>query len=359
MKTFHHATVAALTLWLIGLAPGPTWAQTPAAAEATTPAVRTSTLSSIWVFPEREAPARVVARNESRLSFEVAGTLLRWHADVGSTVRQGDLLAEIDPRDFDLAVRRAQTALDAAQARLALAQAQLQRSRDLVAQGFFSQEALAQRETEVQLLQADVATQQSLLATAQRQRDKTRLRAPFAASVKQRLAQTGEAVSPGGVLYVLSETGGAEVLASVTPADAPSLRAARERWLLVDGQRHALGRLQLSPTVDTPARTQAARLSLPDSATAPASGSSGSLRWRDARPHLPPAQMVRRGDALGLFVQVGEGTEARARFVALPGAQEGRAAALPASLGASMRVITTGQAGLADGESIRLDPATR
>ncbi len=51
-------------------------------------------------------------------------------------------------RDAELDVQRAQAALEASKARLKLAQGQLQRSRDLVAQGFFSQEALAQRETE-------------------------------------------------------------------------------------------------------------------------------------------------------------------------------------------------------------------
>ncbi|MDZ4357018.1 MAG: efflux RND transporter periplasmic adaptor subunit, partial [Variovorax sp.] len=206
----HLTLVAALLCCGLSL---PGWAQQApgVSAQAATVPSRTSVgvarLDTVWIQPEREAPASVIARNESKLSAEVSGTLLRWTADVGAQVARGQVLAQIDPRDAELAVQRAQAALDASQARLKLAQAQLQRSRDLVAQGFFSQEALAQRETEVTLVQTELSTSRAQLATAQRQLAKTTLRAPFAGSVKERLAQTGESVAPGSVLYVLSESG--------------------------------------------------------------------------------------------------------------------------------------------------------
>ncbi|MDP2418688.1 MAG: biotin/lipoyl-binding protein, partial [Hydrogenophaga sp.] len=171
----QQATQLALGLSLL-LCGHSVWAQTSAPAATTSTAsasaarasVGVARLDSVWVQPEREAPANVVARNVSRLSAETAGTLLRWNADVGATVKRGDVLAQIDPRDAELSLQRTQAALDASNARLKLAQAQLQRSRDLVAQGFFSQEALAQRETEVALLQTEISANRAQLATAQR-----------------------------------------------------------------------------------------------------------------------------------------------------------------------------------------------
>jgi RND family efflux transporter MFP subunit len=358
----HLTLVAALLCCGLSL---PGWAQQApgVSAQAATVPSRTSVgvarLDTVWIQPEREAPASVIARNESKLSAEVSGTLLRWTADVGAQVARGQVLAQIDPRDAELAVQRAQAALDASQARLKLAQAQLQRSRDLVAQGFFSQEALAQRETEVTLVQTELSTSRAQLATAQRQLAKTTLRAPFGGSVKERLAQTGESVAPGSVLYVLSESGAAELQAILSPADVPGLRAGSELRFDAAGEQLPVRLLRVGSTLSAPARTQTARLAFAPAASSstPPAGTSGTLRWRESRPHLPPALMVRRNGALGVFVQQGSGAQATARFVAIPGAQEGRASALPAALGAETVVVVNGQAALQQGAAIDARPA--
>lgn len=349
---------SALALGLV-LGMNSAWAQAnPTAPEASSPArasVGVARLDSVWVQPEREAPANVVARNVSRLSAETAGTLLRWTADAGATVKRGEVLAQIDPRDAELGVQRVQAALDASAARLKLAQAQLQRSRELVAQGFFSQEALAQRETEVALLQTEASANRAQLATAQRQLGKTTLRAPFDASVTERLAQAGEAVAPGSVLYVLTDSGPTELATSLSPADVAGLRAARTVRFETPNASHAVRLLRVAPTVTAPARTQAARLTFTEPATAPAAGTSGTLRWQTSTPHLSPGLMVRRQNGLGVFVQQGSGAQATARFVPLPGAQEGRATAV--TLPADTRVIVSGQAALQHGQAIDVQAA--
>lgn len=356
-STCQTAAWSALTLSLV-LGLSSAWAQTsttpiatpPAAASPARALVGVARLDSVWVQPEREAPASVVARNVSRLSAETAGTLLRWTADVGATVKRGDVLAQIDPRDAELGVQRAQAALDASNARLKLAQAQLQRSKELVAQGFFSQEALAQRETEVALVHTEASANRAQLATAQRQLGKTTLRAPFDGSVTERLAQAGEAVAPGSVLYVMADSGPAELATSLSPADVAGLRATHAARFETPGASHAVRLLRVAPTVTAPARTQAARLAFADATTAPAAGTSGTLRWQEAAPHLPPGLMVRRQNVLGVFVQQGSGAQATARFVPLPGAQEGRATAV--ALPAETPVIVRGQAALQPGQAI-------
>ncbi len=324
-----------------------------ASAPARTP-VAVARLDSVWLQPEREAPAVVVPRNQSKLAAEVAGVLERWTVDVGAEVRKGDVLARIDPRDAELSRDRARAALQAAQARLDLAQAQLGRAKGLVSEGFFSQEALAQRETEVALLRSDAAANRAQLALAQRQLDKTTLRAPFAGSISERLAQTGETVAPGSVLFVLTETGAPEIDATLAPADVPGLRrATAPRFEQARGE-HAARLLRIGATLDVPARTQAARLAFADPAAAPPPGTSGRLRWVEPKPHLPPDLVQRRAGVLGVFVQQGSGAGATARFVALPGAQEGRATPLPTSLDAATPVIVRGQAALQDGRPIEV-----
>jgi len=313
-------------------------------AQASAPVIALRALSALATAPWREAPAGVLARNESQLSAQVSGTLLHWTVDAGASVRRGDVLAQLDPADYRLALERAQAAQDAAQARLNLMQSQLKRARELVARGFFSAEALSQRETEVQLALSELASSSAALASAQRQLQKTTLRAPFAASVKQRLAQVGESVTAGAPLYVLVEAGAAEVSAALAVNDVTSLRRATQVVFETQGQRCPVRLLRLAPTITAPARTQEARLALAQ--TCAVVGAQGRLLWQDHRPHIPATVLVRRGPGLGVFVR----QDGKARFVPLSGALEGQAAAV--DLPPDTVLVVRGQNALQDGQAL-------
>ncbi|NLE36963.1 MAG: efflux RND transporter periplasmic adaptor subunit [Pirellulaceae bacterium] len=80
--------------------------------------VRAIKVGDVKAIQGREFPGRANARKEVDLSFRVSGPLISLPVDVGSTVKAGDVIAAIDPRDF-------QTALDSALANLGRAQASL------------------------------------------------------------------------------------------------------------------------------------------------------------------------------------------------------------------------------------------
>ncbi|TNF60586.1 MAG: efflux RND transporter periplasmic adaptor subunit [Burkholderiales bacterium] len=335
-------------------------AWTPVSAqEAAAPPVETASLQASQVFPGREAAARVRARNVSRLAAEIGGTLQQWTVDVGAGVRRGQVLARIDPRDQELAVQRARAALDASEARLSLARSQLQRARELTAQGFLSTEALAQRETEVALVQAETEASRAQLATVRRQLDKTVLRAPYDGEVLERHAQTGEAVTPGSLLYVIAEQAAVEIDATIHPQDAAALSQARQLRFEAEGRTHPVGLLRIGATVSEPARTRTARLSFAADGDVPAPGTAGTLRWEDGRPHLPPGIVVRREGRLGVFAVQEQGASAVVRFRALPGAQEGRAVPVPPDWPKTLLLVVRGQSALQDGQTVSPQPATR
>lgn len=340
MRTFPQVIGSVLWLSLACLA-GPAMAQT----------IQTSRLDAIWIQPERTAAAQVLARNESRLAAEVGGRIERWSAEVGDNVNRGDVLVRIDPADYQLALDRARAQQQAAQARLDLALTQLQRAQDLVDQGFFSQEALTQRETEVALFEAELTAATSHMRTAERQLNKTALRAPFAGTVLQRHAQVGETVAIGSLLYVLAETGPVEVHASVSPADVAGLRQATRIEFMpqLGGVPQEVELARLTDSLQASSRTQTARLTPVGDANWP-SGSTGTIRWQDPTPHIPATLIVRRDGRLGIFVQ--EGTQAR--FVPLPNAQEGRAA--PTQLKPNTRIVVQGQAALSEGQTLSPQP---
>ncbi|MCU0955945.1 MAG: efflux RND transporter periplasmic adaptor subunit [Hydrogenophaga sp.] len=343
-----------LTL-LAGAMAGPVALAQPVSNTSGSTTIRTveaARLDASQVFPVRDAPARVRARNVSRLSAEVAGTLQQWTADVGASVKRGQVLARVDPRDQELGVQRARAALEASQARLALAQTQLQRARDLTAQDFLSPEALAQRETEVALVRAEADANRAQLATAQRQLDKTVLRAPFDAEVVERHAQTGEAVAPGSLLYVLAEKGAVELDATVNPLDATSLPQARRLRFEADGQERPVRLVRIGSTMSEPARTRTARLAFEAGSDAPSAGTAGRLIWEDARPHLPPQWLARRNGVIGVFVVEENAANPTVRFRPLPGAQEGRVVPVPADWPGSTLLVVGGQSALQDGQTV-------
>lgn len=326
--------------------------------------VQVQAFSQAAVYPQREAAATVVPRQESRLSAELTATVVELRLEAGQRVARGDLLVRLDDADYRLALDRAQAQREAAAVRLALALRQLDRTRELIQGRFVSPELLNQRETEVASLRAELQVLEVQVATAQRQLEKTVIRAPFDGAVRDRQAQLGELAVPGMPLATLVTLQDSEIAARIGAGDADWIGLAREMVFEWTGEQRPVRLLRLSPLTDRESRTREARFALAPVAAQPAGagarasrpvplspGAEGRLLWRDPRPHLPPEILVRRGDAIGAFIEV----DAIARFVPLPGAQEGRPAV--AVLPANAQVVVRGQTALREGTALRPSPA--
>jgi len=321
---------------------------TPAYARAdsvhTAPAVVIKPLSQVAIYPEREASAQTVSLNESRIAAEISGRIEAIPVRVGERVARGAVLARIECRDHELARERADSALKSARARLALAEQQLARARELSTRGFISKEALNSRETEAQIFRAETEQARAQLDTAARAVGKCSVRSPFAAIVRERLGQVGELAAPGSPLVALSDAERVEVSTQLQLQDAESLSKAPVVRFAAYGGVKELALLRVSPAISPQARTVEARLRFKGEPAA--AGSSGSVTWRDTRAHVPAEFVVRRGDRLGVFVDEG----GVARFHPLAEAQEGRPA--PADLPPGMRIVVSGQLALRDGQPL-------
>lgn len=98
----------------------------------------------------------VRSRHETQLGFRIPGKISARLVDAGALVKPGDVLARLDPADTALSAA-------AAEAQLALADAEAKRYRQLRVQNFVSQAALDGKETTLQATraQADLARNQS------------------------------------------------------------------------------------------------------------------------------------------------------------------------------------------------------
>ncbi len=316
----------------------------PPAAVPPAPTFQRVRLVDVALHPERSAPAAVIGKHEARLAAEVAATIRALPVDVGQTVKRGAVVVQLDPRDAALALERAAAALAQAAARQQLAQVQLERARALREKNFYSAEALTLRETELLAAAADLRAATAQRDSARHALDKHTLRAPFDAVVRSRAAQLGELASPGSVLLTLVDQGELLLAAQLQPEDAASLAQASQPEFAAAGERHPLKLLRVSPALNRDSRSFEARLAF--TGPPPPAGFEGRLLWREPQAHLPAELMVRRAGRLGVFVA----ENGKARFHALPAAQEGRPAAI--DLNPDAAIVSQGRHALQDGMAL-------
>lgn len=110
-------------------APGSATAATPAPAQPASFTVTAASVQARDVQRTVETTGSLLAWQEVVLNTAVSGTLARLHVDLGDRVEAGQVVAELDRREFTLAVQQAQAALRAARDALVRARAQAEASR--------------------------------------------------------------------------------------------------------------------------------------------------------------------------------------------------------------------------------------
>ncbi|MCB1907820.1 MAG: efflux RND transporter periplasmic adaptor subunit [Rhodocyclaceae bacterium] len=294
-------------------------------------------LAELAAYPGYSVPATVHARDEARISAEVAGRIEELAARVGQAIDEGAVLAHLDDRSHRIEVRRARAALSLVDKRIRLAESQLARSERLADENFVSDDALKVQRTELEVLSAEREAAVQALAAAQLELARTTIRAPFDGVVRERLASVGELAAPGTALLILAATDQAEIRAAVPIAQLAELRAAERLLLAAGGREREVRIVRVSGVVDTEGQTREVVLR-GDEGLPP--GLAGELRWRSPLPHLPAGFLQLRGGHLGAFViEAGEPV-----FVPIDGAEFGRPAAVDWPL--TTEVVDEGRLGL-------------
>ena len=144
---------------------------------------------------EAEYAAEIRPRLESRLGFRVAGKIIRRQAEVGQKVQAGQVLAEVDPKDYRLSADAAQAQVNAAKTNRDLAQADFNRFKNLKDQNFISGAELDRREAAVLSAQAQLEQAQSQLAAQGNQAGYARLVADHPGVVTAVEAEAGQVVA--------------------------------------------------------------------------------------------------------------------------------------------------------------------
>jgi RND family efflux transporter MFP subunit len=132
------------------------------------------------------------------IGVRVAGRIDRYFVEEGDRVEPGQALVQLDPRDYEAAVKRAEAMLAVARANAALKERQLTRARSLAGSGVISREELDLRVAEANATAASVQQAEAELAVARVSLDYTTLRAPRRGVILAKFKEVGEIAVPGG-----------------------------------------------------------------------------------------------------------------------------------------------------------------
>lgn len=191
-------------------------------------AVKLLTVGASEVQAQRLFAADVRARVESRLGFRVAGKLVQRHVELGQAVRAGQLLAQLDARDYRLAVQAAQAQVAAATTQRDLAQADYERFAQLKAQNFISGAELDRRRATAQAAQAQLTQALAQASSQGNQEHYTQLRADADGVVTAIEAEPGQVLELGQTVLRLAQDGARDAVFAVPEDLVSQLRVGQE-----------------------------------------------------------------------------------------------------------------------------------
>lgn len=205
----------------------------------------------------------VSARKEADLAFPVSGTLAERPVDAGALVEAGEVLARLDPTDFETNVRIAEASLIVAQARLRTTGDALERTRILLKRNVASTQDLELAEQAVAAAQAAVDQADADGVDARENLSNATMQAPQAGVISAIHQEPGAELTAGQPVLRLSGTEEREVLIDVTNEQQKDLGPGSEFVLVLDANRKVSARgvlTSIDPVADSTTRTRRVHL---------------------------------------------------------------------------------------------------
>jgi multidrug efflux system membrane fusion protein len=155
-----------------------------------------------------KALGTVTAMNTINVRSQVAGQLVKLYFQEGQMVKAGDMLAEIDPRSYQIALQQAEGTLATNQALLKNAQIDVQRYRSLFAEDSIAKQTLDTAESLVNQYQGTIKTNVAAVNDAKLNLDFTKIRAPITGRVGLKQLDVGNLVAANDTtaLAIITQT---------------------------------------------------------------------------------------------------------------------------------------------------------
>jgi RND family efflux transporter MFP subunit len=310
-----------------------------------------------------DLPGRLEAYSQAQIFARVPGYIKEWKADIGTKVKAGQSLAEIDAPDLDQQIMQAQADLGNAQANAVLAKANLDRGQSLITSGAVSKRDLEQRE-------ADAASRAALVKSAQANLDRLRvlekyktITAPFDGIVTARATDVGALINAGAgggpALFVVSDTKKLRAYVNVPQTYVPSIRIGTKAQLTVPEYkgRTFIATVEASAqSVDSASGTTRMQLGIDNPNGELMTGAFANVRLELAAPevaiHVPASALI--FDQSGLRVATVDADNRIVLKTVTIARDLGREVEIGSGLDIADRVVETPPDGIVSGDVVRI-----
>ena len=255
-------------------------------------AVKLITVGAGTLAPSTDYAGEVRARIESRLGFRVPGKLTGRPVEPGQRVQAGQLLAQIDPQDYQLAAQAAQAAVVAAQSQRDVALADFKRFEALRAQNFISGAELERREAALKAAESALTQAQSQLGVQRNQTGYAQLLATASGVVTGIEAEIGQVVAAGQPVVRLAHDGPRDAVFAVPEQVVGAFRVGQtlQATLQASGQAVQGQVREVGASADPLTRTFQVKLALSDSQALPL---GSTVNVQAPKVQAPTAQVIK------------------------------------------------------------------
>jgi membrane fusion protein, multidrug efflux system len=181
--------------------------------------------------PQQELvlPSTLQAYIESPIFARTNGYLGHWYKDIGSRLRKGELLAEIETPEIDQELMQARAARDQAAAQLKLAQSSAKRWEDLQKMDAVSQQETDERSSSSAQGQASLAAATANVRRLEQLESFKHIYSPFSGVLTRRNTDVGSLVNAGNTgpnqeLFVVAQIDPIRIYVDVPENYSPSIR---------------------------------------------------------------------------------------------------------------------------------------
>jgi RND family efflux transporter MFP subunit len=333
---------AAVSLAALGACSTARSAETTDHADAAPIVVRAEPAASIVRLRVVTASGVAQARTTVDVAFQVPGKVVAVRPDEGDVVREGQLLAELDPTDYRFAVEQA-----AAQAEHAAAERD--RHRPLLTLGSVAPNDLERMESGARQTAAVAALARKRLAD-------TRLRSPISGIVARRAIERGSTVAAGQSAFTLVDLDVVEVRIGVPEADVDMLRVglpATVRLPALGAATFAGVVTSVGVAADPTTRTYAVEISMPNPAHRLKAGMVAEATVQGSQQltaiTVPASAIIQDADGANLVYLLDVRTNRVHRRRVTLGTTRGEAVEVTAGLAPGDIVVVAGQQRVRDG----------
>lgn len=259
-------------------------------------------------------PGTTQAYVESPIYARTSGYLKKWYHDIGTRVRQGELLADIDTPEVDQQLAQARADLNTAKANANLSQITASRYDELIKTDGVSKQEVDNANGDLEAKKAIVQSSEANVRRLEELESFKHIYAPFSGVITRRNTDIGNLINAGNggssaQLFALAQTDPIRVYVNVPEAYSPAIRAGLPAFLELTqypGQKFEGKVVRNSESIDLNSRTLLTEVNVPNKTGALLPGGYAQVHLKAnvdaARLQVPVNALLFRSEGLRAVV---------------------------------------------------------